>query len=65
MNKKKIKSKRKKKNKKKRINKKKELAKNIKKGAREVIGPVPPSKTFKDKKKYDRKKEKKATDENK
>ncbi len=38
--------------------KKKELSKKIKKGARETIGPIPPSKTFKDKTKYHRKKEK-------
>ncbi|MCD6579173.1 hypothetical protein J7L48_06825 [bacterium] len=47
------------------MNKKKELAKEIKKDAREIIGPVPPSKTFKDKKKYDRKKEKKVTEKDK
>ncbi len=60
---KKNKKKRSKKRRKKRIDKKKELAKKLKKGARETIGPVPPTKKFKDKSKYDRKREKHIEDD--
>ncbi|MCK5599082.1 hypothetical protein KAI78_05625 [bacterium] len=55
---KKNKKKRSKKRRKKKVDEKKKLSKKLKKGARETIGPVPPTKKFKDMSKYDRKKEK-------